>query len=74
MNNCKFNKIEIEGYRRLFNVDIQMRPLTVMIGPNGVGKTSILEVFSLLASSANGKLRETISKSGGIQDILTSGK
>ncbi|CAN2042391.1 ABC transporter ATP-binding protein [Candidatus Magnetomoraceae bacterium gMMP-15] len=74
MNKYKFEKINVKGYRRLFNVEIQMRPLTVMIGPNGVGKTSILEVFSLLASSANGKLRETISKSGGIQDILTSGK
>lgn len=74
MNNYKFEKIKIKGYRRLFNVEIEMRPLNVMIGPNGVGKTSILEVFSLLASSAKGKLRETISNSGGIQDILTSGK
>jgi len=74
MDNCKFEKINVKGYRRLLNIEIQMRSLTVMIGPNGVGKTSILEVFSLLASSANGKLRESISKVGGISEILTSGK
>ncbi|MCP4111766.1 MAG: AAA family ATPase [Desulfobacteraceae bacterium] len=70
----KFENINVKGYRRLFNIEIQMRSLSVMIGPNGVGKTSILEVFSLLASSANGKLKETVSNSGGIQEIITSGK
>ena len=74
MSDYRFDKIKINGYRRLFDVELQMRPLTVMIGPNGVGKTSILDIFSLLASSARGALRETISQSGGIQDILTSGK
>jgi predicted ATPase len=74
MESYKIERINIKGYRRLLNADIRMRPLTVMIGSNGVGKTSILEVFSLLASSANGKLKETISKAGGIQEILTSGK
>jgi predicted ATPase len=48
---------------------MEMRPLTVMIGANGVGKTSVLEVFGLLASAAQGKLKDTISKFGGIEDI-----
>nr|WP_322875063.1 hypothetical protein [Dolichospermum planctonicum] len=32
-----FERITIEGYRRLFNVQVDMRdrPLTVMIGANG---------------------------------------
>ncbi|MDM8551449.1 AAA family ATPase [Desulfobacterales bacterium HSG2] len=71
---CKFKKIGIRGYRRLFSVNMEMRPLSVMIGANGVGKTSLLEVFSLLAASADGKLRETLSRSGGLQDILTCGR
>ncbi len=72
--NYQFNKISIEGYRRLFSANMEMRPLTIMIGPNGAGKTSLLEVFSLLAASAEGKLKETLSRSGGLQDILTCGK
>jgi predicted ATPase len=70
----KFKKIAVKGYRRLFSVNTEMRPLNVMIGANGAGKTSLLEVFSLLAASADGKLKDALSKSGGLQDILTCGK
>jgi predicted ATPase len=68
-----FERITIEGYRRLFNVQIDMRdrPLTVMIGANGVGKTSLLEIFSLLAASANAQLANKISELGGLPDIIT---
>ncbi|RKZ48348.1 MAG: ABC transporter ATP-binding protein [Candidatus Parabeggiatoa sp. nov. 2] len=67
-------QINIAGYRRLFSIDMEMRPLTVMIGANGVGKTSVLEVFDLLASAAQGKLKNILSKFGGIEDILTYDK
>jgi predicted ATPase len=65
-----FERITIEGYRRLFNVQVYMRdrPLTVMIGANGVGKTSLLEFFSLLAASANAQLANKISELGGLAD------
>jgi predicted ATPase len=68
-----FERITIEGYRRLFNVQVDMRnrPLTVMIGANGVGKTSLLEIFSLLAASANAQLANKISELGGLPDIIT---
>ncbi len=46
-----YGDMEIAGYRRLFAVEAELRPLTVMIGANGVGKTSLLEVFSILAAS-----------------------
>lgn len=42
-----FENIHIKGYRRLYDVPIKMRPLTVMIGANGVGKTSLLTILSL---------------------------
>jgi predicted ATPase len=35
-----FERLTIEGFRRLFKAEIEMRPLTVMIGANGIGKTS----------------------------------
>jgi len=66
-----FNRLLINGYRRLFSVDVQMRPLTVMIGANGIGKTAFLEIFSLLAASANGQLDSRISELSGMSDILT---
>ncbi|MDM8561766.1 AAA family ATPase [Candidatus Marithioploca araucensis] len=67
-------QINITGYRRLFSIEMKMRPLMVMIGANGVGKTSVLDVFSLLTSAAQGKLKNILSQFGGINDILTADK
>ena len=69
-----FASIKIDGYRRLFSVEVEMRPLTVMIGANGVGKTSLLEIFSLMAASANGQLQSKISDMGGLSEMMTRDK
>ena len=67
----KMKKLQIKGFRRLHDIDLEMRPLMVMIGANGVGKTSVLDAFSLLSASAAGKLNSKLSGMGGITDILT---
>lgn len=67
-----FEKIHIQGFRRLNNVDLKLKPLNVMIGANGSGKTSVLDVFTLLAASASGDLADTISNFGGIDSNLTN--
>lgn len=68
----KFKSIEVEGYRRLSSIKLKMRDLTVMIGANGVGKTSFLDVFSLMAASAKGQLLERVG--GGLEGMLTRSK
>ena len=67
-----FERIHIQGFRRLFDVDIKLNPLNVLIGANGSGKTSILDVLSLLANSASGKLNECLSELGGIEANLSN--
>ncbi|WP_420264566.1 AAA family ATPase [Candidatus Magnetominusculus dajiuhuensis] len=67
-------KVNIGGFRRLQNIDLPIKPLNVLIGANGVGKTSLLDAFSLLSSSASGRLNHTLYDFGGIANILTRGK
>ena len=67
----KINHIQIKGFRRLSNIDLPMRPLMVMIGANGVGKTSVLDAFSLLSASAEGKLNSKLNEMGGLAGVLT---
>lgn len=57
-------------------IEIKMtdRPFMVLIGANGVGKTSLLDALSLLAASASGNLNATLSRFGGIANILTRGR
>jgi predicted ATPase len=46
----------------------------VVIGANGVGKTSFLDAFSVLSSSASGNLNNSLSQFGGVGNLLTRGK
>jgi predicted ATPase len=66
-----FKSISVKGFRRLCDVDLELRPLTVLIGANGTGKTSLLDVFSLLASSAQGGLNKAISDLSGLPALIT---
>ncbi|MGV8122783.1 MAG: AAA family ATPase [Candidatus Xenobiia bacterium LiM19] len=68
-----FNKISVKGFRRILNLEMELRPLTVMIGPNGSGKTSLLDVLSLISSSAAGRLNDRLSDLTGLQSVLTIG-
>ena len=67
----RFGRLSICGFRRLLNTSIQLSPLSVMIGANGTGKTSVLDVLSLLASSAQGNLAKTISDLSGLPQLIT---
>ena len=66
-----FSRLTIKGFRRLRDVDLHLRPLNVLIGVNGVGKSSILDVFDLLAASASGNLAATMAEMGGMNSLLT---
>jgi len=67
----RFKDLSIHGFRRLHDVCLPLHPLSVMIGANGTGKTSVLDVLSLLAKSAQGKLSDAISDLSGLTSILT---
>ena len=67
-----FDHIHVQGFRRLHDVDLKLKPLNVLIGANGCGKTSLLDVFSLLAAAAAGDLAQTLSNLGGIDSNLTN--
>ncbi len=70
----RFENISVRGFRRLQHTELEMRDLIVMIGANGSGKTSFLDVLSTLAASASGNLRNILQLKGGLNEILTRGR
>ena len=70
----EIKRIEIEGFRRLIDVKIEMRPMMVLIGANGVGKTSFMDALSLLADSARGSMNSRINEMGGASEVITRGR
>jgi predicted ATPase len=64
----------VKGFRRLQDIDLKMKRLTVLIGANGSGKTSFLDILSLVSASARGDLKNSLQLQGGLNQILTRGK
>ena len=50
-----------------------MRPMMVMVGANGIGKTSFLDALSLLSASTKGSLNQHLNDLGGFFSIQTRG-
>jgi predicted ATPase len=67
-----FSKLVVDNYRRLSHLELELRPINVLIGANGAGKSTVLDVFRLLSDSANGRLEKAITEAGGITSLLTA--
>ena len=67
----KISRLKIDGFRKLKTIDLRTRPLIVLIGANGVGKTSLLDALSLISASAAGGLNAKLSEFGGLSSIAT---
>ena len=53
-------------------MDLELRDLTVLIGANGMGKSSFLDALSILASSAQGSNSDLlVSEMSGLAAITT---
>ncbi len=70
----RIQHVEIEGYRALENVTLEPEPLAVLIGSNGSGKSTVLDVFALLAEAMGEGLGKGIVSRGGFARMLTLGK
>lgn len=67
----RLRRVAAKGFRSLKDVSLLLEPLTVMIGPNSAGKTSLLRVFYFAAQAADGRLGAAISAEGTLREILT---
>ena len=52
-------RVYIDNYKCLVNFELQLQELTLLVGPNGVGKTSVLDVMYALRQLLSGTGRVT---------------
>ena len=70
----KLDYITVRGFKSLASIEeLKPGPLTVLIGPNGSGKTNFLGVFSFLNAIRHGRLRTYVAKAGGADKVLHFG-
>ena len=66
--------ITVKGFKSIKSIEkLTVGPLTVLIGPNGSGKTNFVGVFSFLNAIREGRLREYVIKAGGADSVLHFG-
>ena len=64
----------IEGYRSVRSLRFALAPVTVVVGPNGSGKTNVYRALQLLHAGAEGTLARTLAEEGGMPSVLWAGQ
>ena len=66
-------QIEIGGYRLLDEFEADFKPLTVVIGANAVGKSTLIDCLQLIAECCDFPIDTAISWHHGAASLLTAG-
>ena len=66
-------QIEIGGYRLLDGFEADLNPLTVVIGANAVGKSTLIDCLQLIGECCEYPLNNAISWHHGAASLLTAG-
>ncbi len=64
--------VSIRNYKSLANVDVDLGPLTVLVGQNGTGKSNFVDALRFVSDSIRLNLVESIKKRNGFNLILHS--
>ena len=66
-------ELSVDNFRSLRKVVIPLGPLNVMVGPNGSGKTNVLEVFRFLADVIRTDLEPALTLRDGYDHVVFAG-
>jgi len=66
--------IEIEGYKTIKKARIELKPINILIGANGSGKSNFLSFFEFLNRLYERKLQQYVFSSGGTEKIYHKGR
>lgn len=66
-------KIIIKNYKSIYDVEIELTSLNVLIGANGAGKSNFISFFEFLNNIYNQNLQSYCTANGGAENILYYG-
>lgn len=70
------SRATVRGFRSLRDVDVELRPFTVLVGANGSGKSNFIELFTMLNytfGSTQGGLQIYVGRKGRASSLLYYG-
>ena len=69
----RLDGVYIEGFKSIAHTMLKLRPLNVLIGANGSGKSNFIDAISFLRAIVQGQLQRYVSQAGGADRILHFG-
>ncbi|MFZ4814880.1 MAG: AAA family ATPase [Phototrophicaceae bacterium] len=66
-------RLQLTNFKSIAHIDLELKPLNVLIGRNGSGKSNLLAFFRLLQQGADGRLNATLNQMGGVEEVLYYG-
>jgi predicted ATPase len=68
------NKLTLKGFKSIESLlDFELRPLNVLIGANGAGKSNFVDFFRMLRAMAEGSLGRFVTERGGADQFFYLG-
>ena len=62
-------RVQVKNFRNLADIDVELGPLTVLVGRNGTGKSTFLDVLRFVRDALRLGLDTAISQRGGVSAI-----
>ena len=62
-------RVVLKNYKSIAACDVQLGPLTFLVGRNGSGKSNFLDALRFVADALNSSLGHAIRDRGGINDV-----
>jgi predicted ATPase len=66
-------RITIKGFKSIRDMSLELRPLNVLIGVNGSGKSNLVSFFKMINEMMGGRLQEHIATGGRAHSLLHFG-
>ena len=60
----RLNSIAVRGYRSIKDMHLELRPLNVLIGANGAGKSNLISFFKMMNAMMAGHLQRYVASTG----------
>ena len=66
-------RVTLSGFKSIKTMDLELRPLNVLIGANGAGKSNLVSFFKMLNEMMAGRLQQYVGATGRAQSLLYFG-